>query len=142
MKTWCFSKGKQDNFWIFPMEVPDLTVHIWSHFMRGQARSSPDGGGAGAAGARATAGSGMRLSKAAIAVRLYASLSDFSPSSRELNLSPFTMTVAWKRGAWAGPSRVGSYNDDAHRRFWHSSCSRDLYIPAAAIKKHRVIFYF
>jgi hypothetical protein len=41
-----------------------------------------------------------------------------------------TTTVARKRGVWAGPSRVGSYIGGAHRRFWHSSCSRDLNICA------------
>jgi hypothetical protein len=71
--------------------------------------------------------------KAIIAARLYASLSVFFPSSRVLNVSPFTTTVAKKRGAWGGPSRVKSYNDSAHRRFWHSSCSRDLYISARGL---------
>jgi hypothetical protein len=31
---------------------------------------------------------------------------------------------------WSGPSRVCSYAGGAHRRRWHSSCSRDLNICA------------
>jgi hypothetical protein len=71
--------------------------------------------------------------KAVIAARLYASLSVFFTSSRVFNVSPFTTTVARKRGAWGGPSRVKSYNGSAHRRFWHSSCGRDLYISARGL---------
>jgi hypothetical protein len=92
-----------------------------------QAKLNSPGAGGGRAG---EAGSAERLWKAAMEARLCASLADRAPSSGDRNSTPLTATVARKSGTWSGPSRVSLNTGGAHRRCWHSSCSRDLCISA------------
>jgi hypothetical protein len=65
-----------------------------------------------------------------MAARSWAFLAVSAPasSSGEWNSVPLTATVALNLGVWDGPSRWTVYVGGAHRRCWHSSCSRDLNI--------------
>lgn len=96
---------------------------------------SPEGGGGGGSGRE------ERWSKAALAAMLCASLADRAASSGVRNSTPLTETVAPKSGAWARPAHRWVYSGGAHRRCWHSSCSRDLYILAVAAIKSRALPY-